>query len=164
MMPRRHTLVLAVYPNTRGFAFVLFEGPLAPVDWAVVETRGEKKNEQCLKRVGQLFERYTPDALVLQKVGAAGTRRARRIQALNEEIYGLAVEQGIEAFAFSRNEVYGAFDYLGMVNKQVIAETLARHIPALERYLTPPRKLWNSEDARMGLFDAAALVWKFFQQ
>jgi hypothetical protein len=164
MMLRRHILVLAVYPNTRGFAFILFEGPLAPVDWAVVETRGKDKNQRCMRRIRRLLERYTPDALVLQRMGEGGTRRARRIQSLNENILALAGQLNINCFTFSRDEVHRTFSYLGIVNKQAIAGTLARHIPALERYLPPPRKIWKSEDARMGLFEAAALAWKFFQQ
>jgi hypothetical protein len=40
----------------------------------------------------------------------------------------------------------------------------AKHIPAFERHVPPPRKPWMSEDARMGLFDAAALALIFFQK
>jgi hypothetical protein len=43
-----------------------------------------------------------------------------------------------------------------------IAETIAKHIPAFDRFLPPRRKLWMSEDVRMGLFDAAALAFTFF--
>jgi hypothetical protein len=50
------------------------------------------------------------------------------------------------------------------VNKQIIAEAIARHVPAFERYVPPPRKPWMSEDARMGLVDAAALGLVFFQR
>src|SRR5690348_297254 len=105
MMLRRHTLVLALYPNTRGFAFVLSEGPLAPVDWAVVEVRGGKKNELCLRRITKLFNRYLPDAIVVQRMGEWATRRARRIQALNEQITSLAGSLKIKSYAFSRDEV-----------------------------------------------------------
>jgi hypothetical protein len=35
---RRYDLVLAIYPQTRGFAFVLFEGWLSPVDWGIHES------------------------------------------------------------------------------------------------------------------------------
>ena len=51
----------------------------------------------------------------------------------------------------------------GVLNKQSLAETIARHIPAFARYLPPPRKPWMSEDSRMSLFDAAALALTFFQ-
>jgi hypothetical protein len=39
MKRQRYSFVMAIYPNTRGFAFVLFEGPLSPVDWQAVEIR-----------------------------------------------------------------------------------------------------------------------------
>ena len=49
------------------------------------------------------------------------------------------------------------------MTKHGIAQTIAKHIPALSLYLPPARKPWMSEDARMGLFDAAALALMFFQ-
>jgi hypothetical protein len=48
------------------------------------------------------------------------------------------------------------------MKKHRIAETIAGHIPALKLYVPPARKAWMSEDARMGIFDAAALAWVFF--
>ena len=56
-----------------------------------------------------------------------------------------------------------AFAHLGSSNKQTLAELIAKHIPAFERYIPPPRKPWMSEDRRMGIFDAAALALVFFQ-
>ena len=51
------------------------------------------------------------------------------------------------------------FSHLGATNKQKIAETIARDIPALSLYVPPARKRWMHEDTRMGIFDAAALAW-----
>ena len=45
-----------------------------------------------------------------------------------------------------------------------MAELIAQRIPAFERYVPPPRKPWMSEDARMGLFDAAGLGLVFFER
>jgi hypothetical protein len=67
-------------------------------------------------------------------------------------------------YRFSRAEVRAVFSYLGITTKQAIAEAIAKHIPALERYLPPIRKPWMPEDARMGLFDAVALAWVFFSR
>jgi hypothetical protein len=53
---------------------------------------------------------------------------------------------------------------MGFTNKQMLASLIAKHIPAFERHVPPPRKPRMSEDARMGLFDAAALVLVFFQK
>lgn len=160
---RRYDLVLAIYPNTRGFAFVVFEGPLAPVDWGVTEIRGKNKNKRCLRRIAVLFGQYEPDALVLQDMSETSTHRVRRIQSLNEAIAVLAETQGIPAFAYSRAQVRQCFGHLGPATKHSIAEAIAKHIPAFERFLPPVRKIWMSEDAHMGLFDAVALALTFFQ-
>ena len=37
MKIRRGALVMGLFPNARGFAFVVFEGPLSPVDWGISE-------------------------------------------------------------------------------------------------------------------------------
>jgi hypothetical protein len=161
---RRYAFVFAVYINTRGFAFVLFESPLSPIDWGVKEIRGNRKHRRCLAKIVTILGRYQPDILVIQDTSLTGTRRARRVTKLNEAIAGLASSRGIPVHAYSRDEVRNMFGYLGAPNKHTIAEAIAKHIPAFERYVPPPRKPWMSEDARMGLFDAAALALVFFQR
>ena len=44
-----------------------------------------------------------------------------------------------------------------------IAETIAKRIPMFASYVPPIRKIWNGEDRRMGLFDAAALALAFYK-
>jgi Holliday junction resolvasome RuvABC endonuclease subunit len=160
---KRYDLVLAIYPSTTGFAFVLFEGSLSPVDWGVTAVRGRDRNDQCLRIIAGIFTRHQPDVLVLQDTSPAGTRRSRRISNLHAAISKLADLQGIPVRTYSRARVRFAFSYLGPANKHTIAEAIAKHIPAFDRYLPPPRKPWMTEDARMGLFDAAALALTFFQ-
>lgn len=159
---RRYALVLAIYLNTRGFGFVLFEGHLSPFDWGMREIRGPRKHGRCVTHISKKFDRYLPDILVLQDTSPEGTRRAPRITYLNAAIAELAKSRGIPVYTYSRDQVRAAFDYLGCVNKQSLAEVIAKKIPAFERYVPPPRKPWMSEDARMGLFDAAALALMFF--
>jgi hypothetical protein len=62
----RHTLATAIYLNSRGFAFVLFEGELAPRNWGTIEARGKDKRERVLSRIDGLLSRYKPDVVVLQ--------------------------------------------------------------------------------------------------
>ena len=158
----RYNLVAAIHLNSRGFGFVLFEGPLAPLDWGVAEARGKPKRETLLARVDALFARYQPNVIVLQDMSERGTHRPHRIRHLNEEIVEIAERYGFPVLFFSRAEVRQCFAYMGAVTKDTIAAAIAKHIPAFERFLPPPRKLWNSEDARMGIFDAAALALTFF--
>jgi hypothetical protein len=160
---RRHNLVLAIYLQSRGFAFSLFEGWLALVDWAVHEIRGADKNARCLKRIDSIFALHAPDVVVLQEMSEGGTRRALRIQKLNRDIAELAERRGIVVHMYSRVEVRNSFaHYYDAMTKQRIAETIANLIPSLKLYVPSARKPWMSEHARMGIFEAAALAWMYF--
>jgi hypothetical protein len=158
----KYPLVFAIYLNSRGFAFVLFEGPLAPLDWGTVEARGDKR-EKIISRISSLSARYTPHVVVLQDMSPKGTHRPHRIRHLNEAIAKIAVRFALPTAFVSRSQVRQYFAYLGSVSKDAIAAAIAKHIPAFERFLPLPRKPWKSEDARMGIFDAAALALTFFQ-
>jgi hypothetical protein len=161
---RKYAVVLSVYLNTRGFAFVLFEGPLSPFDWGVKEVRVRGKHDRGPANIKAILGRYHPDILVLQDTSSSGTVRAPRINHLNTAVAKLGEGLGIPVYAYSREIVLSAFACLGAANKQSVAEVIAKHVPAFERYVPPPRKPWMSEHARMGLFDAAALGLVFFQR
>ena len=47
-------------------------------------------------------------------------------------------------------------------NKYEVASVLAKQFPALASRLPPKRKIWQSEDYRMGIFDAAAVGVAYF--
>jgi Holliday junction resolvasome RuvABC endonuclease subunit len=160
---RKHNLVLGIYPDSRGFAFVVFEGPLAPVDWGTAEARGEGKIRKCMARIGSLFGKYEPDVLVLQDMSESGTRRANSIRNLNDAIALLAETQSIPTFFYSRTQVRKHFAPLGALNKDAIASVIAKRIPVFDRLRPPVRKLWTNEHARMPLFDATALVLTFYE-
>jgi hypothetical protein len=161
---RRYAQVLAVYFNTRGFTFVLFESSLSPVDWGVKEVRRPRRHAKSLARLNAILDRYTPDIFVIQDTSSQGTRRAVRIIKLNLAIAALAREREIPVYAYSRTEVLDVFGQLGVSNKQTIAEFVAKHVPVFERYVPRPRKPWKSEGARMGIFDAAVLGLLFFEK
>ena len=160
---RRYVLVLAIYLNTRGFAFVIFESSLSPVDWGVKEVRGARRHARCLAKVVMIMDRWQPDVLVLQDTSPRGTFRTQRITKLNSAIAELTGSRGMALYAYSRADIWKAFRDVGVGNKHDLAMVVALHIPAFERYVPPPRKSWKSEDARMGIFDAAALALTFFK-
>src|SRR5260370_174007 len=114
---QRYPCVLSVYPNTRGFAFVLFESSLSLVDWGVKEVRGLGKNKRCLSKIVALLDRYAPSVLVIQNMSAKGMRRAPRIRKLNAAIAELAIGREIPICAYSRTDVLLAFAEFGVGNK-----------------------------------------------
>lgn len=161
-MSTRQNLILAIHLQTRGFAYVLFGESRIPIDWGVYDARGADKNARSLIRINSLLELHTPDVMVLQDMSERGTPRARRIRELNRRAAELADQRGVRVKTYSRAQVIGYFAEFGAVTKQQIAEAIAKHIPALDLYVPPARKSWMSENARMGIFDAAALAWMFF--
>ena len=67
-MSVRPELVLAVHPTSRGFGWVLFDGPHALDDWGLAYVRGDKV-QACMQRLRVLLERHEPDVLVLERSG-----------------------------------------------------------------------------------------------
>ena len=59
-------LVLSIYPFSRGFAFVFFEGPESPFDWGVKEIKEKHKNTKTLDEIKKLIDRYRPEVLVIE--------------------------------------------------------------------------------------------------
>jgi hypothetical protein len=161
--PRKYPLIAAIYPNTRGFAFVVFEGPFAPVDWGTTAARGFDKNQHCLKMATRLFAHYSPELLLLQDTSTEEAHRAERIRFLNNDLAVIANDEGVEVIRVTRAQVRRTFSYLDAPTKHQIATAIVRHIPAFERLLPRIRKPWMSEDARMGIFDATSLVFAYFQ-
>jgi hypothetical protein len=157
-----HRFVIAVYPNTNGISFVVFEGAKSLVDWGGRGAGYKHSRDRLLENVSALLVRYRPATLVLQNMNRSGTPRSPRIRALNASIDEFAKSRRIPICSYSRIEVQKAFAPFGPVTKVGIAETIAKQIPTLERLVPPPRKPWQSEHRRMGIFDAAALAMTFF--
>src|SRR6266487_4185909 len=131
---KRHDLVFAIHIQSRGFAFVLFDRGLFPVDWGVHEVRGANKNARCLEQIASLFELHTPDVLVLQDMSDRGTPRAPRIQELNRRTEDLAHQLEIAVRRYPRAQVMEHFAQEGATTKHSIAERIANRVPALALY------------------------------
>ena len=156
MNAERSELVLAVYPNARGIAFVLFEGANAPVDWGISELRRGERLERCFKLVESLLEKHRPDILVLRDMpDGQNADLARRF-------VGLATDKEIPAVWVSRREIRQAFSCLGRATRDTIVSEMIRRLPMLVSFQPGRRKIWNGEDRRMGFFDATALAITFF--
>lgn len=155
-------LVLSIYPNSRGFGFVLFEGPLSPFDWGVKEIRGPAKNRQMLRFIESLLDRYTPVVLVLEDWTDEAYQRTDRIVDLYESILALAKRKAIPVVRYPMTKIREHFAYRNALTKYEIALHIAKIIPAFSYQVPPVRKIWRSEDARQGLYDAASIGLTFY--
>lgn len=159
--PALQGLVFAVHPYSRGFGWVLFEAPLAPADWGIVEAKKDR-HARCLLRIEQILERYEPAILILEQFDRRPARRSARVKSLCAAIVHLAATRGVETAVYSRAVVRTCFSSVGASTRNDIAQIVALHVHAFRRHLPPPRKAWQGEDCRQCLFDAAALAMTHF--
>jgi hypothetical protein len=152
-------VVMSFYPNARGFAYVVFEGPRCPIDWRIVEIPRRYKVQRSISRLTRLVDQYRPDALVLRKM----PEHAPGANALDfGAVAAMSRRTGIRVVQVSRTQIKEAFEGIVMPTRYAAATAIAHHIPIFAPLLPPPRKIWNGEDRRMGLFDAASLALTFF--
>lgn len=159
--PSSRELALVVQPCSRGFAFILFEGPLSPAVWNIKEIRGPKKLSLIYKHVADLMERYHPDLLIIEDVSHTKTKQMSSRRRLMRMLTAYAQARSIDTYAYTRKDIRNRFAYLGALTRYEIAEAIAGQIPAFKR-VPPKRKPWNSEHRRMTLFDAASLAITYY--
>jgi Holliday junction resolvasome RuvABC endonuclease subunit len=154
-------LTLGIHPTARGFGWIAFEGPFAPHDWSTYSTGSgdnHRKNERCLAKFRKLINRLKPETVVLESFDTHSAIRSARIKKLCAEIVALAADQGSYVVVYSRKDIQSCFRHAGAQTRDEIAATVARHVPALRHRLPSKRKSWESEDKRLSIFCAAALV------
>jgi len=154
--------VLSIYPFSRGFAFVLFEGPQSPFDWGVKEVKEKHKNTKTLAEIKKIVDRYRPEVLVIEDMAGRDTRRTSRIRKLYRMLIHFAATEYVDLHRCSKAEVKACFASVGARTKYEIAKAIATQLPAFVHRMPRLRRVWMSEDPRQSLFDAAALGLTYF--
>lgn len=160
MRPPSDNLVLAIHPCHDGFGWMVFDGPLSPVDWQVSavgkKRKGADKNKRSLGRAEQVFEQFQPTVLVLEAFDET-SKRHKRIQALCRSIVAAATMRRIGVRIIPRSEIRSCFASTDGT-RYAIAKTVAAYLPHIGYLLPRKRKPWESEPEVMALFNAAALL------
>ena len=154
-------MTFAVHATSRGFSYVVFDGPFLLRDWGTFHARGNK-NSACLREIDRLLAEYDPQVMLLEAFGKGTSLRSERIARLYRSIINLTKAAGIETSVYSRADIQSVFKAVGSGTRQDIAEAVAMHIDTINHQIPKPRKAWQSEDRRMALFCAAALVLTHF--
>lgn len=161
------SLTFALHATSRGFGYVIFEGPFSPHDWGNVMAKGKNetggKNVVCLRKLKILLDRFQPHALLLEDYSKGSSVRSERIRRLYTSMVAMAGERAIEVVIYSKADIAACFRSLGAITRQEIAEAVGRHIEAFWPRMPNPRRPWQSEDPRLAIFNAAALVLTHFQ-
>jgi hypothetical protein len=149
-------LVLAIHPTSRGFGWVLFEGPVAPAVWGIA-TAKINRSAWSMVRFEKLLDQYQPRAVLLEKEDPNGSPASDRVRLLSRDMRGFAANRDIEVHVYSRAEVAVTLVLDENATRSAVVEATADILPILRDRLPSPRKPWQSEDGRRCLFDAAAL-------
>lgn len=150
--------VLAVSLSSRGFGYAVMERNNRLVDYGH-KVLYENRNVRCLAHIEKLMKRNAPDALVLSDVDAKGVYRAPRIKELNQEILALANNRKLKVVKISARELRERLLGREIGTRHEIAELLASQFPdELASRLPTKRRDWESEDARMDIFEAVELA------
>jgi hypothetical protein len=154
--------VLALHPTKAGFGWVLFDGPLAPLEWGTASASPPDRNAHALERIEELVVRFRPSEIVLEQFEGEPAKRKPRIVKLYRSIVALAQKHGLKPRIFGRDVIEQVFRPFKAKNRYHIASAIASHIDAFAHQLPPNRKIWDAENPRMGLFNAAALAITYF--
>jgi hypothetical protein len=154
----KRVLVFDVHP--RNFGFVVFEGPNHILNWGVRSFRPgvNEVKAPARKKVLALLDKFAPSAVVIRE---REKRESPNKMEMLKTIERQARSRRIPVRFISRRDVNRAF--VGFEsNKYEVSSALAKQFPLLASRLPPKRKCWQSEDYRMGIFDAAALGVAYF--
>ncbi|MGV7222167.1 MAG: hypothetical protein ACQ9MH_11615 [Nitrospinales bacterium] len=160
--PFKKPRVLAIDPTYKGFGFVVFEGSLSPIDWAVKKTKEKDKNRACLKQIEYLIDFYSPDVIVVEDYSCKGFRRGSRAKDLIKDILKLATKNKTQTFKVSHSMVKEFFSNFGSTTKYDISKTIAEWVTELNLEVPNFRKPWMSEHYRMSIFDAVAFAQAYY--
>jgi hypothetical protein len=155
---QKRVLALDVHP--RSFGFVIFEGPNCILDWGVRSFRAgvNAVKVPAATKFLALLDEFRPSAVVIkERVRGRNEKKIKMLMMIERQ----ARSRRIPVRCVSRRDVNRAF--VGFEsNKYQVAAALARQFPDLALRLPPKRKCWQSEDYRMGIFDAAASGVAYF--
>ena len=115
-----------------------------------------------MRHANQLLEIFKPSELILP-LRSTAIGGAQRLQKIAVEIEALARTCGTSIHWYRRSDIKTSFSQHGARSKDAIARNIAQQMPEFEQHLPPLRKIWMSEDYRMGIFDAVALAVTYYE-
>ena len=154
---KKASMTVSIFPTARGMGWVAFNGPFSVVGSGLF-TVLHNKNGACLNEANRIMARFEPATVVLEASDPLRSKRAERIGRLCESIAALAKDRGHEIAIFTRADVRAAFASVRAFTRDEIAAAVAASVPAIAHRLPAKRKVGDSEDKRLAIFNAAALV------
>jgi hypothetical protein len=125
------------------------------VDWGIARVVPTDGNGFVL-RLDAMLAKYRPTVLAVEDT--ANPRRGETAMRRVDRAVGLARFVSIEPVLVSRGEVRRTLSAAIDATRDDVALLLAGMFPELAPQLPPKRRVWESEDERMKIFDAVGLA------
>jgi hypothetical protein len=153
--------MIAIDVRARSFGFVVFDGPRRLLSWGVKSFRRgvNAVKMPASRKLAALFDDFSPGAIVLRN---CNLRHERKRTEMLSAILAAARKRGIPVHRMSKRTMVDAFTGNGQ-NKHSVALVVARSFPELASNLPRKRKIWEGEDYRMTIFDAAAAAVAYWE-
>lgn len=156
-MKNSNSIILSIYPNTRGFGYMCIELPRTFIRYGVITSR-PISNDDLLIRIKAFIEEFKPGIVILRNCNTPSGKLADRSQELVESILTGMKESDATFHIYTRQQIRDVFEILNAFTKQEIALKIAAEFPELKPYIPESRRPWNPEGYQMGIFDAMALI------
>jgi hypothetical protein len=144
---------IGVNIRASSFAFLLIEN-------GTVLDSGIRKCElpefhNCLShQFDRILLTYKPSVAIISS--SAGVNSKKRV--IRRKLRSAAVKRAVDLIAVKRPIIKHYFARYNAVTKYEVAQAVADIFPDLIWKLPPKRRVWQREDSRMSIFDAAAAV------
>lgn len=114
-----------------------------------ISVHASKSAERAKKQAKKWIDQYKPDCIVSERLDEISRKHGRTPELIE------AIKEAIAKEPIKHKEVRREQKY---PNKYEEANTLVERYPQLKPYLPDKRKIWNSEDRRMALFEAVIMI------
>lgn len=121
-----------------------------------------KSDQARQNAVHSLILKYQPTHLVLERTNAHGFRKSKRTKGLIRALALDASALGLKIIHVSSPAIREAIGAPSEASKYELSQALTNHFAELIPYLPKPKKDWETEDKRIAVFMALAMVMTAF--
>jgi hypothetical protein len=148
--------VLTVYPNSKGYAYALMQGPLTILTKKMISV-SPVNNTTIINDVSDLIKEHCPNALILENPKCKYARKSVRGKQLFRSLSVKAKNLEIEVYLYSREDIRLVFEIWKAQTKYEVAEVIAKNIKSFRILLYPRPKYPDTQKYLTALFDAVSL-------
>jgi len=153
------TRIVAVDVKSGESGYAVFETPLRLVDWGLKGEKGYIGNARCIADLLALFQ---PSVVVMLRIATNSKRNSVSVRRTVQAVRGEARRASLPVAIVSERAAKTFFERQGFRTRHEIASALAASFPELAWKLPPHRKMWQTEYARLSIFDAVSLALTYF--